>query len=1068
MTNVKTGHKASTDKIIKGLSASCMLLCSLALTQYVQANEVTATDSAGQATALVTNDAAAVSTATAPTVEANLSTTPAPEADVTAPAITPTSPTTAPEAPVTDTTKVEPESTDVAVAATATPTTPTATPVSQGSQTVYMEEKNTVNISASTTSPITWTIADLPAKTYDIKAGGFVGVDLISVTSVANGANTDYQITINPLFGTDLSLRWPNNIRRTYRDYMGTYTLTGVSEDGLTVLTKELILRPYEAYMTHDELLKELTNIEQNHAADRLVTIETIGKSALNNDIKMGIIAKDQATIDKYLNQTTPMMLMDPVKALELLAQGTFDYQMPILINNTHADEQPGIDIVRELFKTFATKSVINYQTVDANNNPKSVTIDIKSLLEKVILLFNFTENPDGDIANERALDNGLDPNRDTGYQTNPETIAAVEQINKWNPIAIFDVHGFVKEFLIEPCTPPHDPNFEYDLFENSLVAGAREMGNSGITNSQYDSYIIPKFDYGSGWDDSFSGYTAVYGLYQGILGHTIEIPGTNQESYKAGYYAVLAGINYDMTNRDQLMKNRLEFYLRGIQKAEVKAAEDALVTVDGSVKGRDKEGQDTFFPDYYVIPMELSATNDVDQAFKMIDYFRRNGVILNELTADAGGYKKGDLVIDMAQAKRGYANHVLYKGANESEWPAMYAELVMNFPAMRGFKSEAVYKENLFAGKLGGVTLTSAPRTQSTAAKYYIVSNNSLAAVQAVNAALKAGKSVYLTDDGYVMDKATYDSVIATYPLYAKPTCMKPVGQTLKALNVYAPGNSNYYLGFESPSEVSLALKQMGFNLVNSAAESDVIVLDSDQFDERILGKKPIIVLGGAAMARLESLGILTGFDAAMTDEGNGSSYEGLMKINLDANSPYTSGYGADSLYYANSGSWIEGVPAGFQKLANISAGDFYVSGWWPQHEGLANKTVAISGMFQGQPMFIFAGNPTNKTHTINFYRWVSNAIFGTNLTDFVEGDCHVPVPENNEVVTVNHNGQTIFVYQQVATNQEAQETETATETLPKMADTKSNPASNVFVVTGLLVASAGMFASVKRRKEN
>ena len=54
------------------------------------------------------------------------------------------------------------------------------------------------------------------------------------------------------------------------------------------------------------------------------------------------------------------------------------------------------------------------------------------------------------------------------------------------------------------------------------------------------------------------------------------------------------------------------------------------------------------------------------------------------------------------------------------------------------------------------------------------------------------------------------------------------------------------------------------------------------------------------------------------------------------------------------------------------------------------------------------------------------------------------------------------------MATNQEAQETETATETLPKMADTKSNPASNVFVVTGLLVASAGMFASVKRRKEN
>ena len=31
------------------------------------------------------------------------------------------------------------------------------------------------------------------------------------------------------------------------------------------------------------------------------------------------------------------------------------------------------------------------------------------------------------------------------------------------------------------------------------------------------------------------------------------------------------------------------------------------------------------------------------------------------ELKEDVGNYKKGDLVVDMAQAKRGYANHILY-----------------------------------------------------------------------------------------------------------------------------------------------------------------------------------------------------------------------------------------------------------------------------------------------------------------------------------------------------------------------------------------------------------------------
>lgn len=1065
MAKSHSSHSTYADRVVKGLSASCLLLATLALAQQAQAEDVTTVAPTAPTTTQTVAVAPTATTTVAPVVEA-----PAPatttETSVTAPVAPETTDatTTTVDATADQTTTVAsaPATTAVTPKATATPTV-----TKEASQTVYMDVTNKVTISAPTTSPITWTIPNLPTNTYDIKTGTFTGAPSYTVTETKTATGTDYQIDIVPLFGPDLSLRWPNNIRRTYRDYIGTYTLQGVSQDGLTVITKELILRPYEDYQTHEELLNTLDDVAANHATDRLVKVETIGQSALGNDIKMGIVAKDQASLDNYLNNTTPSMLLNPDQALKLLAQGQFDYKLPILINNTHADEQPGIDIVRGLFEAFSRQTVIDYQTVDANNTPMTVTLDIPKLLEKVILLFDFTENPDGDIANTRALDNGLDPNRDTGYQTNPETRAIVEQINKWNPIAIFDVHGFVKEFLIEPCTPPHDPNFEYDLFKDNLVAGAQAMGNAGITNSQYDSYIIPMFDYGSGWDDSFSGYTAVYGLYQGILGHTIEVPGTNQESYKAGYYAVLAGINYDLENSDQLMKKRLEFYSRGIHKAEVEAAANELVTVDGSVKGRPTNGNPTFFPDYYVIPMTLSTESDTDQAFKMIDYFRRNGVILNQLTQDVAGYKAGDLVIDMAQAKRGYANHVLYQGANESEWPAMYAELVMNFPAMRGFKADAIYQESLFAGKLGNVTLTSAPRTAATDKQYYIVSNNSLAAVQAVNAALKAGKNVYLTDDGYVMDKATYESVIATYPLYAKPTCMVPVGQTLKAMNVYAPGNPNASLGFDSPAEVSLALAQMGFNVVDSADQADVIVLDNDEFDASILGKKPIIVLGGVAMAKLESLGVLPGFDAAMTNEDEGYSYEGLMKIDLDTNSPYTSGYGSDALYYANSGSWIQGIPAGFMSLANIEASDFYVSGWWPQHEGLANKTVAVSGIFQGQPMFIFAGNPVNKTHTINFYRWVSNAIFGTNLTEFVEGDCHKPATDNNTVVTVDHNGQQVQVYQQVAYGQEAPVAEKAAG-LPELADgNSSKKESQIFWVTGLLVASGGLFAALKRREE-
>ncbi|EFR44773.1 hypothetical protein [Streptococcus pseudoporcinus] len=1065
MTKINSSHSTAANRVIKGLSASCLILCSLALAQQAKASDISLKETIAPTSSQITpvNTVVAAPSSESKSVGTEI-VAPAPSTAIEDEALVNSEVTTesrAAEASTSQTTE--------ATAKAQVPPTPT-TQVEEP-QTIYMDKSNQLAINVATESPMAWTIPNLPANTYDIKTGQFSGQPTVTVQSTMTAGGTTYQIKIEPLFGPDLSLRWPNNIRRTYRDYMGTYSLQGISQDGLTIVTKELRLRPYESYQTHEELLNTLKDIQTNHAANRLVKVDTIGKSALGNDIKMGIVAKDQATLDKYLNRTSPVMLMQPNQALALLAQGKYDYQLPILINNTHADEQPGIDIVRGLFEAFARQTSIHYQTLDADKNPISVNIDIPALLEKVILLFDFTENPDGDIANTRALNNGLDPNRDTGYQTNPETRAIVEQINKWNPIAIFDLHGFVKEFLIEPCTPPHDPNFEYDLFDHSLVEGARAMGNAGITNSNYASYIIPKFDYGSGWDDSFSGYTAVYGLYHGILGHTIEVPETNEESYKAGYYAVLAGIHYDLQNSDQLMKNRLVFYSRGIHKAEVAAANDALVTVDGSVKGRIKDGHTNFFPDYYVIPMGLSRESDTDQAFKMIDYFRRNGVILSQLNQDVAGYHKGDLVIDMAQAKRGYANHVMYKGANESEWPAMYAELVMNFPAMRGFKADAIYQAGLFAGKIGHVTLTSAPRTVPTEKDYYIVSNNSLAAVQAVNAALKAGKKVYLTDDGYVMDKLTYESVIATYPLYAQPSCLKPIGQSLKALSVYAPGNPNASLGFTSPSEVSLALSQMGFNVVNSADQADVIVLDNDQFDASILGKKPIIVLGGVAMAKLESLGILPGFDAAMTDEKNGGSYEGLMKINLDASSPYTSGYGAQSLYYANSGSWIQGIPAGFISLAKISSSDFYVSGWWPQHEGLANKTVAVSGIFQGQPMFIFAGNPVNKTHTINFYRWVSNAIFGTNLTAFVEGDCHRLATDNNVVVPVDHKSHTVLIYQgsQTALAIDAKLASSTAKTLPSLADsTSSKKESQLFWITGLLVASGGLFAAVKRRHDD
>lgn len=854
--------------------------------------------------------------------------------------------------------------------------------------TVHMSEKatitETVQKQGAAAGKVTWKLDNKPIaewKTWNMEKGDFSGDSFVTIEETTNGSDLKLSLKFNELFGNDLSLRTPNNIRRTYRQFIGNHELVGTDEESGLTIRKTLVFRPYENFHTHEEMLAAIEKSRQEAKNDRLVQIEDIGTSAQGRKIKLGIISSDQKSIDDYLNSTNKMALTKPAEMLAALKDGKLDYKLPILINNTHADEQPAIDIITGLFNSFATQDQISFKTTQADGTQKIVTLSVKDLLKKFIFLFDFTENPDGDVANTRALANGLDPNRDTSYQTNPETRTVAGLINKWNPIALYDIHGFVKDFLIEPATPPHDPNFEYDLLADLMLENAHHMGRAGVANSNYDHYIIPKLDWGDGWDDSFSGYTGVYGMYHGILGHTIEIPQGNQESYKAGFHAVLGGIDYLSQNPDKLMEMRLNFYLRGVNKVEDPKAENELVGPDGKVVGRIKHGQKKFFPDYYVIPMGLDKSNDSQQAFNMIEYFKRNGVVIQELKEDTGGYKKGDLVVDMAQAKRGYANHILYKGSNESAWAAMYAELLVNFPDMRGFKAVAVFKEKLFDGKLGEVTALRATRTSEIdhKAPYYVIANTSESAVRAVNRAIRDGKKVYLTDDGYIVDTPTFANLLKNYAIYGDALYKTPQGQTLKALKVYAPPHQYYWAGVDTPAHTALALKNLGFDIVNTPEEADVIVLESDNFDKSLLGLKPTIVVGGTAMQRLEELGAVDGFDAEQLK--NGSDYEGLMKAIIDDKDPLTSGYNKNDLFYSNSGNWIAKVPANFKTLASIAGSDYYIAGWWPGNEQLANKIVAISGSYKEQPLFIYAGNPTNRLHTIHFYRWVSNAIFGSQL---------------------------------------------------------------------------------------
>ena len=942
-----------------------------------------------------------------------LEATPATEQPVTAETTSPATATEVTPASPAETAATSDGTSTTEVAPTASPSTNRATTTADqatrlADSTIYLSEKSTIDDKvqekAQAAGKINWTLDNKPLsewKTWDMETGTLSKDPFVTITETANGNDLDLHIEVRDLFGEDLSLRSPNNIRRTYRNYIGNHELVGTNADLGVTINKTLVFRPYQDYHTHDEMLAAIEKSKEEAKPDRLVQLETLGKSAQGRDMKMGIVSKDQASIDHYLSSTNPTALTKPSEMLAALKDKTLDYKLPVLVHNTHADEQPGIDIITGLFRTFATENQVTFKTTDEAGNVKNVTLDIPTLLNKFIFLFDFTENPDGDALNLRALANGLDPNRDASYQTNPEVRTVIQMINKWNPIALYDIHGFVKEFLIEPATPPHDPNFEYDLMSNLMLENAHHMGRAGVANSKYDSYIIPKLDWGDGWDDSFSGYTGVYAVYHGILGHTIEIPEGNEESYKAGRNAVLGGIDFLNQDPDRLLEMRLNFYLRGLNKTEDPKAENELVGPNGEIVGRVKNGRPKFFPDYYVIPMSLDKDNDAQEAFNMIDYFKRNGVLVKELKEDIGNYKKGDLVIDMAQAKRGYANHILYKGSNESAWAAMYAELLVNFPDMRGFKSEPVFADGLFNGKLGEVTTTRATRTSEIDPKapYYVIANTSASAVKAVNQAIAQGKSVYLTDDGYIVDRDTFASLLPNYAIYGDALYKVPSGPTLKPMKVYSPNYHYNWAGVDAPAHTSLVLEKLGFQIVNTPEEADVVILESNRFDASIFGKKPTLVIGGEAMQKLEKLGVLAGFDAEKLK--GGSDYEGLMKAIIDDQDPLTSGYKKNTLFYSNSGNWIEKVPSNFKTLMSIASSDYYIAGWWPKNEVLANKVMAISGELLGQPLFVYAGNPTNRQHPVHFFRWVTNAIFGSKLASLMD---YVPAKEPDQVVVPIH----------------------------------------------------------------
>ncbi|MFC4714191.1 M14 family metallopeptidase [Planococcus dechangensis] len=781
------------------------------------------------------------------------------------------------------------------------------------------------------------------------------------------------------LYGTDnLSNR---TIRTQYQQFIGDYELALIDSASGEKAAATVELNVYDEFKFYDELKPAIDDIfeaaEQDADNDRYLEYQTVGKTVEGRDIHFVILARDEAAVDQYLNDTLPTALEDPQSLIEKLENDTMgDYQVPIWFNNIHPDEVEGVDVQVELLEKFALEDEVEFLNTDGDTE-FSESLNVDAVLDDAIFLYMFTSNPDGRVANTRANAEGFDLNRDNAYQTQVETQQVNEVLSKWTPLSFIDFHGYVNGFLIEPGTPPHNPNFEYDLLIDNMMDQAHAMGNAGIANSKLTSYFIAKEGYGSGWDDMTPAYTAIYAMLHGALGHTIEVPGLGQDGYRALLGSGLGATKFVHDNKDQLYKEQLEIFKRGVDGEDNRAVDEYFVNAAGESIGRIRGDNENFFPDYYVIPADDKNQKNALEAYNMVEYLLRNGVkvekTVNPVEVDGATYPKGTFIVPMDQAKRGLANAMLYKGDNVSDWDAMYDPIVVNFSDLRGFDLEEVRTAGLFDGKTQAIEEVVIPTStvQGNPPKQ-ILENSTNDAIRVVNALLADGKTVEVLTENKGKAEAG-DFVVATNDLrpYADDYYFETqvfgngknvATEVLKQPSVAATGSA----------QLNFSLRQLGFRLTDAAA-ADVIVSDGSAFNAAQVTGKSYIGIGAPALRAVQNSGVLPGFAFRST----GGSHEGLVKANV-AEHPLTAGYEQQENLYVTSGSWISSVPEGADVLASFQdSEDFYIAGWWPGYGQAQGQTMAFTADRADTTYTLFANSLAFRAHTEHSYRFLANSIY-------------------------------------------------------------------------------------------